>query len=197
MIWQDFLRFGVFALITRQGSCTNERRSISIIGGFSRDPSVGPARSTVQMAPVSRSHVRLLGALAVTCGIDPVQAIAGFSKGFGDILSFVGIVIGLGTMIGGLLVSSGGADAFANAMISIGGPEIRPLDAFFCGLSDWLAVVFRSRVCSPGTISVRDGQEDGRADSEPRLTYACRSFHRAWDDSAAPGSNIGGRYLPR
>jgi len=45
--------------------------------------------------------------LAVTCGIDPVQAIAGFSKGFGDILSFVGIVIGLGTMIGGLLVSSG------------------------------------------------------------------------------------------
>jgi hypothetical protein len=31
--------------------------------------------------------------LAVTCGIDPVQAIAGFSKGFGDILSFVGIVI--------------------------------------------------------------------------------------------------------
>src|ERR1700757_4302021 len=59
--------------------------------------------------------------LAVTCGIDPVQAIAGFAKGFGDILSFVGIVIGLGTMIGGLLVSSGGADAFANAMISIGG----------------------------------------------------------------------------
>src|SRR5271166_6896278 len=29
---------------------------------FSRDPFVGPARSAVQMASVSRSHVRLLGA---------------------------------------------------------------------------------------------------------------------------------------
>jgi GntP family gluconate:H+ symporter len=43
--------------------------------------------------------------LAVTCGIGPAQAISAFSKGFGDILSFVGIVIGLGTMIGGLLVA--------------------------------------------------------------------------------------------
>src|SRR5208283_492932 len=135
--------------------------------------------------------------LGVTCGIAPVQAIAAFSKGFGDILSFVGIVIGLGTMIGGLLVSSGGADAFANAMISIGGRKYVPWTLFFCGLLDRLAVVFRSRVCSPGTIGVRDGQENGRADSKPRLTYACRSFHRAWDDSAAPCSNISCRYFPR
>jgi len=69
--------------------------------------------------------------LGVTCGIAPVQAIAAFSKGFGDILSFVGIVIGLGTMIGGLLVSSGGADAFANAMISIGGRKYVPWTLFF------------------------------------------------------------------
>src|ERR1700694_547109 len=86
--------------------------------------------------------------LCVTCGIDPVQSIAAFSKGFGDILSFVGIVIGLGTMIGGLLVSSGGADAFANAMISIGGTEIRSLDAFFCSISHRLTFIFRSRLCS-------------------------------------------------
>jgi hypothetical protein len=33
--------------------------------------------------------------LVVTCGIDPGQAIVAFSKGFGDILSFAGIVIGL------------------------------------------------------------------------------------------------------
>ena len=37
--------------------------------------------------------------LAVTCGIDPGQAIVAFSKGFGDILSFVGIVIGLAMIL--------------------------------------------------------------------------------------------------
>ena len=73
--------------------------------------------------------------LAVTCGIDPAQAIVAFSKGFGDILSFVGIVIGLGTMIGGLLVSSGGADAFANAMISAGGRKYVPWTIFFAASS--------------------------------------------------------------
>src|SRR5260370_7468215 len=80
--------------------------------------------------------------LAVTCGIDPVQAIAGFSKGFGDILSFVGIVIGLGTMIGGLLVSSGGADAFANAMISIGGRKYVPWPLFFAAFLLGLPLFF-------------------------------------------------------
>ena len=80
--------------------------------------------------------------LAVTCGIDPVQAIVGFSKGFGDILSFVGIVIGLGTMIGGLLVSSGGADAFANAMISIGGRKYVPWTLFFAAFLIGLPLFF-------------------------------------------------------
>src|SRR5262249_29944340 len=132
--------------------------------------------------------------LAVTCGIDPGQAIVAFSKSFGDILSFVGIVIGLGTMIGGLLVSSGGADAFANAMISAGG---RPLDHLFRGLSNRLTIVFRGRVCPSRTIGVCYRQENGRAGSERRLADACRSFHSARDDSSAPSSNLGGRYLPR
>jgi GntP family gluconate:H+ symporter len=80
--------------------------------------------------------------LGVTCGIDPVKAIAAFSKGFGDILSFVGIVIGLGTMIGGLLVSSGGADAFANAMISIGGRKYVPWTLFFAAFLIGLPLFF-------------------------------------------------------
>jgi GntP family gluconate:H+ symporter len=80
--------------------------------------------------------------LGVACGIDPVQSIAAFSKGFGDILSFVGIVIGLGTMIGGLLVSSGGADAFANAMISIGGRKYVPWTLFFAAFLIGLPLFF-------------------------------------------------------
>ena len=81
-------------------------------------------------------------ALAVTCGINPGQAIAAFSKGFGDILSFVGIVIGLGTMIGGLLVSSGGADAFANAMIAAGGRKFIPWTIFFAAFLIGLPLFF-------------------------------------------------------
>src|SRR6516162_552006 len=80
--------------------------------------------------------------LAVTCGIDPCQAIVAFSKGFGDILSFVGIVIGLGTMIGGLLVSSGGADAFANAMIAAGGRKYVPWTIFFAAFLIGLPLFF-------------------------------------------------------
>ena len=80
--------------------------------------------------------------LGVACGIDPVQSIAAFSKGFGDILSFVGIVIGLGTMLGGLLVSSGGADAFANAMISIGGRKYVPWTLFFAAFLIGLPLFF-------------------------------------------------------
>ena len=80
--------------------------------------------------------------LAVTCGIDPVQAITAFSKGFGEVLSFVGIVIGLGTMIGGLLVSSGGADALAHAMISIGGPRYVPWTIFFAAFLIGLPLFF-------------------------------------------------------
>jgi gluconate:H+ symporter, GntP family len=80
--------------------------------------------------------------LAVTCGIDPAQAIVAFSKGFGDILSFVGIVIGLGTMIGGLLVSSGGADTFANAMISLGGRKYVPWTIFFAAFLIGLPLFF-------------------------------------------------------
>src|SRR5215469_7025527 len=80
--------------------------------------------------------------LAVTCGIGPAQAIVAFSKGFGDILSFVGIVIGLGTMIGGLLVSSGGADALANAMVSAGGRKYVPWTIFFAAFLIGLPLFF-------------------------------------------------------
>ena len=148
------------------------------------------------MASVSCSHVHLLGP-AVTCGIDPGQAIMAFSKGFGDILSFVGIVIGLGTMIGGLLVSSGGADAFANAMISAGGRKYVPWTIFFAAFLIGLPLFFEVGFVLLVPLAFRYRQENGRAGSERRLTNACRSFHSAWDDSSAPSSNLGGRYLPR
>ena len=39
--------------------------------------------------------------LGIACGLPLVEVIKHFEKGFGDVLSFVGIVIGLGTMLGG------------------------------------------------------------------------------------------------
>ena len=40
-----------------------------------------------------------------------------FQKGFGDVLGFVGIVIGLGTMLGKLMAVSGGADRIAQTLV--------------------------------------------------------------------------------
>ena len=40
-------------------------------------------------------------------GLSPPDVIKNFEKGFGDVLSFGGIVIVLGAMSGGLLVASG------------------------------------------------------------------------------------------
>jgi GntP family gluconate:H+ symporter len=59
--------------------------------------------------------------LGLACQLPPADVMKQFEKGFGETLSFVGIVIGLGTMLGGLLVFSGGAERLANALVSIGG----------------------------------------------------------------------------
>src|SRR3981081_3022266 len=72
--------------------------------------------------------------LGLVCGLPPVEVIKHFEKGFGDVLSFVGIVIGLGTMLGGLLVFSGGAERLANALVSIGGKKWIPWTMFFAAL---------------------------------------------------------------
>lgn len=58
--------------------------------------------------------------LGVASGLTPVATIKAFQKGFGGILGSVGLVVGLGSMLGGLLLSSGGADKIANAFVSRG-----------------------------------------------------------------------------
>ena len=69
--------------------------------------------------------------LGIACGLPLQEVIKHFEKGFGDVLSFVGIVIGLGAMLGGILVSSGGADILANDLIALFG--LPP---------DWASLVF-------------------------------------------------------
>jgi GntP family gluconate:H+ symporter len=80
--------------------------------------------------------------LGLACQLPPAEVIKQFEKGFGETLSFVGIVIGLGTMLGGLLVFSGGAERLANALVSIGGKKWIPWTMFFAALLVGLPLFF-------------------------------------------------------
>ncbi|MFC7807273.1 GntT/GntP/DsdX family permease [Streptomyces olivaceus] len=55
--------------------------------------------------------------LGVASGIAPVRAVEAFQDGFGDTLGGSGPTIGLGTLLGGILLGSGGADRIATVFI--------------------------------------------------------------------------------
>lgn len=67
------------------------------------------------------------GFLGVAAGLTPTQTIKSFEKGFGGVLGSTGLVVGLGTMLGGLLLESGGADKIANTFIRLGSVRLIPL----------------------------------------------------------------------
>lgn len=55
--------------------------------------------------------------LGIASGIAPVRAVEAFQDGFGDTLGGSGPTIGLGTLLGGILLGSGGADRIATVFI--------------------------------------------------------------------------------
>lgn len=55
--------------------------------------------------------------LGLAAGVTPEHAVASFTKGFGGALSHTGPVVGLGALLGGILIGTGGADRIANAFI--------------------------------------------------------------------------------
>ncbi|MGW7353703.1 GntT/GntP/DsdX family permease [Streptomyces sp. NPDC054784] len=55
--------------------------------------------------------------LGLASGIGPADTVGHFQDGFGDALKSVGPTIGLGTLLGGILLGSGGADRIATAFI--------------------------------------------------------------------------------
>ena len=81
-------------------------------------------------------------ALGLLGGLPPAEVVKNLERGFGDVLSFVGVVIGLGTMLGGLLVFSGGADRLAQALVSLGGVRWVPWTIFFAALLIGLPLFF-------------------------------------------------------
>ncbi len=51
------------------------------------------------------------------------KVIKSFQTGFGGVVGFVGIVLGLGTMLGKMMAESGGADQIAKALLGAFGKE--------------------------------------------------------------------------
>lgn len=63
------------------------------------------------------------GFLGLSSGMPVAQIMKAFQDGFGGVLGFVGIVLGLGTMLGKLMAESGGADRIARTLIDAFGRE--------------------------------------------------------------------------
>ncbi|WP_282287393.1 GntP family permease [Pseudomonas sp. PS02302] len=57
------------------------------------------------------------GFLGLTSGMPVEKVMKSFQDGFGGVLGFVGILLGLGTMLGKLMADSGGADQIAQTLI--------------------------------------------------------------------------------
>jgi GntP family gluconate:H+ symporter len=77
-------------------------------------------------------------------GMDPMAMMAAFEKGMGGTLGGIAGILGLGTILGGLLAASGGAEVLAKALIKVFGPK----RVHWClmalglciGLTTWFAV---------------------------------------------------------
>jgi GntP family gluconate:H+ symporter len=63
------------------------------------------------------------GFLGLTSGMPVALVMKSFQDGFGGVLGFVGIVLGLGTMLGKMMAESGGADRIARTLIDAFGRE--------------------------------------------------------------------------
>jgi len=67
------------------------------------------------------------GFLGLASALPPADVIKTFEKGFGGILSSLGLIVGLGTMLGGLLLETGGADKIATVFVGLGSKRWVPV----------------------------------------------------------------------
>jgi GntP family gluconate:H+ symporter len=84
--------------------------------------------------------------LGIVNGLGVTKAVGDFTDGFGGQLSVTGVVIGLGAMLGGLLVRSGGGDKIADVIIGtrkiVWMPLTVGLVALIIGLPNLFEVTF-------------------------------------------------------
>ena len=86
------------------------------------------------------------GFLGLTSGMPVDKVMKSFQDGFGGVLGFVGIVLGLGTMLGKMMAESGGADRIARTLIDAFGRErvhwAMMFAAFLVGIPLFFAIGF-------------------------------------------------------
>jgi GntP family gluconate:H+ symporter len=63
------------------------------------------------------------GFLGLTSGMPVADVMKSYQDGFGGVLGFVGVVLGLGTMLGKMMAESGGADRISRTLIDAFGKE--------------------------------------------------------------------------
>jgi gluconate:H+ symporter, GntP family len=66
------------------------------------------------------------GALGAVAGMSLENMITSFSKGVGDVVASVGVLIALGAMLGKLLAESGGADQIVDTILAKSGARLLP-----------------------------------------------------------------------
>jgi GntP family gluconate:H+ symporter len=86
------------------------------------------------------------GLLGLLAGMPLPRIVGSFQDGFGDVMGFVGIVLGLGTMLGRLMAESGGADCIAQTLIDAFGKSrvhwAMTLAAFLVGIPLFFEIGF-------------------------------------------------------
>ncbi|MBX8515129.1 GntP family permease, partial [Pseudomonas cichorii] len=86
------------------------------------------------------------GFLGLTSGMPVEKVMKSFQDGFGGVLGFVGIILGLGTMLGKLMADSGGADQIAQTLIRTFGKQkvhwAMMLSAFLVGIPLFFEIGF-------------------------------------------------------
>ncbi|WP_321892183.1 GntT/GntP/DsdX family permease [Paraburkholderia tropica] len=70
----------------------------------------------VRLSPFVALTLSALG-LGLLAGVTPEHSIESFTQGFGGALARTGPVVGLGAVLGGILIGTGGADRIANAFV--------------------------------------------------------------------------------
>jgi GntP family gluconate:H+ symporter len=86
------------------------------------------------------------GFLGMIAGMPLPDIVTSFQDGFGGVMGFVGIVLGLGTMLGRLMAESGGADCIAHTLIRAFGTSrvhwAMTLAAFLVGIPLFFEIGF-------------------------------------------------------
>ena len=100
-------------------------------------------------------------AMGVTAGMPPVAAVKAFQDGVGNVLGFIAIVVGLGTMLGKMMAESGAATRIATTLIDLFGERrvhwAIMVVAFIVGIPVFFQVGFVLLIPLVFTIARRTG----------------------------------------